>query len=101
MYQLAFSNKTFYSNYGVFYDDLASVCLRMDHELVSNLVHTGSNYEGGSRMVSCFTLADPLYKPPLRLDDNESFEESMCLFNHLVASATLLSTGWFQEWIRV
>lgn len=76
LYQLAFSNKTFYSNYGIFYDDLSSVCLRMDHELTSSLVQHGTNYEGGSRLISCYTLIDPMYKAPVRLAEDESFEES-------------------------
>jgi hypothetical protein len=76
MYQLAFNQKTFYSNYGVYYEELTSVCLRLDHELTSKLVQFGTNYDGGSRVVSCYTLSDPRYQPPAKLDDNESFEES-------------------------
>lgn len=77
LYQLSFNNKTFYSHYGVFYDELASVGLRIDLELSSGLVQSGSNFEGGSRMVSCFTLADPCYRAPAKLNEDDSFEESL------------------------
>ncbi|XP_053388685.1 protein ELYS-like, partial [Mercenaria mercenaria] len=76
MYQLAFNHKTYYSNYGVYYEELTSVCLRLDHELTSKLVQFGTNYDGGSRVVSCYTLMDPHYQAPAKLDENESFEES-------------------------
>lgn len=76
MYQLAFNHKTFYSNYGAYYEELTSVCLRLDHELTSRLVQFGSNYDGGSRVIACYTLTDPNYQAPSKLDDNESFEES-------------------------
>ncbi|XP_052759719.1 protein ELYS-like [Mya arenaria] len=87
LYQLAFNHKAFYSNYGVFYDGLASVGLRMEHNLTANLVQTGSNFEGSSKVISCSNMSDPFYQPPAVQQKDESFEEagqgpdlSLCMF---------------------
>ncbi|KAL4221649.1 Protein ELYS [Mactra antiquata] len=89
MYQLAFSSKTYYSGYGVYYEDLMSVCLRLDHELTTNFIQSGSNYDGASKVLGCYTLEDPYYQPPCKLQsqENDSFEEgilgpdlSLCVF---------------------
>ena len=77
LYQLAFGKKTFYSNYGVFYEDLTSVCLRLDYELGSGPVLKSDSC---SKLVSCYTLTDPHYQPPSKLDEDESFEESEQFF---------------------
>ena len=72
LYQLTFNKKTFYSNYGVFYEDLTSVCLRLDYELgLGPLLKT----DVCSKLINCYTLMDPHYQPPSRLDEDESFEE--------------------------
>ncbi|XP_052284768.1 protein ELYS-like isoform X2 [Dreissena polymorpha] len=87
MYQLAFTNRAFYSDYGTFYDELTSVCLRLEHELTSSLIHAGSRYEGSSKLISCATVTDPNYQPLAKLSTEESFEEgstgpdlSLCMF---------------------
>jgi len=80
MYQLAFNHRAFYSCYGVYYDELTSVGLRLDHELTDKLVQTGSNFEGCSRLVSCHTVCDPSYQPPATQTREESFDEGIdCL----------------------
>lgn len=75
LYQLAFSKKTFYNNYGVFYEDLTSICLRLDYELSASPTMK-SDGSGCSKLLSCYTLVDPHYQPPSRLEEDESFEES-------------------------
>ncbi|KAL3861435.1 hypothetical protein ACJMK2_007469 [Sinanodonta woodiana] len=86
LYQLTFNKKTMYHNYGVFYEELTSVCLRIDHELTASPVQIQSRYGGGSRVLACYTLEDPHFTTTKILDD-ESFDEgvhgpdlSLCLF---------------------
>ena len=76
--QLTFNQKSFYSNYGVYYDGLASVCLRLEHELTNALLPGvgGETWGGSSRLVTCCTLVDPHYQPPKKLSEDESFEDS-------------------------
>ena len=87
LYQLSFNKKTFYNNYGVFYEDLMSVCLRLDYELGSS-PSMKSDGSGCSKLVGCYTLIDPHYQPPSRLDKDESFEESkfrkLCLVDRVL-----------------
>ncbi|XP_048731593.2 protein ELYS-like [Ostrea edulis] len=77
LYQLAFNKKTLYSNYGPFYEDLTSVSLRFDFELVASPLNPSLKPSVSSRIISCYTLQDPCYKPPSKLDEEESFEESL------------------------
>ncbi|XP_078336668.1 uncharacterized protein LOC111137601 isoform X2 [Crassostrea virginica] len=77
LYQLAYNKKTMYSNYGAFYEDLSSVSLRFDLELTASPLNPNLKPTVSSRMITCYTLQDPCYKPPLKLDEEESFEESL------------------------
>ncbi|KAK3603515.1 hypothetical protein CHS0354_030374 [Potamilus streckersoni] len=86
LYQLTFNKRTMYHNYGVFYEDLASVCLRIDHELTASPVQIQSRYGGSSRVLACYTLEDP-HSTTTKILDDESFDEgvhgpdlSLCLF---------------------
>ncbi|XP_071147698.1 protein ELYS-like isoform X2 [Mytilus edulis] len=87
LYQLAYNKKTWYSNYGAFYEELTSVSLRFDLEMTANLFNGASNTTVSSRAITGYTLEDPNYKPPAKLQEEESFEESVhgpdlsrCLF---------------------
>ncbi|XP_052102837.1 protein ELYS-like isoform X2 [Mytilus californianus] len=87
LYQLAYNKKTWYSNYGAFYEELTSVSLRFDLEMTANLFNGASNTTVSSRAITGYTLEDPNYKPPAKLNEEESFEESVhgpdlsrCLF---------------------
>ncbi|XP_041377682.1 protein ELYS-like [Gigantopelta aegis] len=76
LYQLCFGKKTLYNNYGVFYEELESVCLRLEYELlVDPFSGTSRRHTWMSQIVSCYTLVDPFYCPPAVLTENESFEE--------------------------
>lgn len=56
--------------------DLSSVSLRFDLELTASPLNPNLKPTVSSRMITCYTLQDPCYKPPLKLDEEESFEES-------------------------
>ncbi|XP_062579828.1 protein ELYS-like isoform X2 [Saccostrea cucullata] len=77
LYQLAYNRKTLYSNYGAFYEDLTSVSLRFDLELVASPLNPSVKSSVSSRIITCYTLQDPCYKPPSKLNEEESFEESL------------------------
>ncbi|XP_021372867.1 protein ELYS-like isoform X1 [Mizuhopecten yessoensis] len=77
LYQLAYNKKTWYSNYGAFYEELTSVSLRYELELTSSPLTQGNKTTVSSRIVACYTLEDPNYSTPARLGEDESFEESV------------------------
>ncbi|KAK3099666.1 hypothetical protein FSP39_007744 [Pinctada imbricata] len=79
LYQLAYSKKTWYSNYGAFYEDLQSVCGRFEMELPASPLNPSAKGCNSSRVVTAYTLEDPCYKAPSKLGDEESFEECMSL----------------------
>ncbi|XP_067658686.1 protein ELYS-like [Haliotis asinina] len=76
LYQLSYGKKTFYANYGVFFEELHSVCLRIEHNLAADPYSSSTKSTWMSQIVSCYTLTNPLYTPPSLLHENESFEES-------------------------
>ncbi|XP_033763311.1 protein ELYS-like isoform X2 [Pecten maximus] len=77
LYQLAYNKKTWYSNYGAFYEELTSVSLRFELDLTSTPLTLNNKSTLSSRIVSCYTLEDPNYSTPARLGEDESFEESV------------------------
>ncbi|XP_060062460.1 protein ELYS-like [Ylistrum balloti] len=77
LYQLAYNKKTWYSNYGAFYEELTSVSLRFELELTSTPLTLSNKSTVSSRIVACYTLEDPNYSTPARLGEDESFEESV------------------------
>ncbi|XP_069118568.1 protein ELYS-like isoform X2 [Argopecten irradians] len=77
LYQLAYNKKTWYSNYGAFYEDLTSVSLRFELDLTSTPLTLSNKSTASSRIVACYTLEDPNYSSPTRLGEDESFEESI------------------------
>ncbi|XP_071110083.1 protein ELYS-like [Haliotis cracherodii] len=75
LYQLSYGKKTWYANYGVFFEELHSVCLRIEHNLAADPYSSATKSTWLSQIVSCYTLTNPLYTPPPLLHD-ESYEES-------------------------
>ncbi|GFO00496.1 At hook containing transcription factor 1 [Plakobranchus ocellatus] len=73
LYQLSYLKKDTYANFGIFYDDLESVCPRLDHNLTVDPYSTDKRGTSRSTVISCYTLKNSLYTPPAVLSD--SFED--------------------------
>ncbi|RUS72601.1 hypothetical protein EGW08_019636, partial [Elysia chlorotica] len=73
LYQLSFTKKDAYANFGIFYDELESVCPRLDHKLTGDPYSVQHGATIRSAVVNCYTLQNPLYTPPSIL--SESFED--------------------------
>ncbi|XP_013391825.1 protein ELYS-like [Lingula anatina] len=93
LYQLSFQRRIWYDSYGVLYEDLLSVGVRLEHELLTtNLSAYHENV--GSRVISCFTVENQRYQRPPRIETEDSFDEgahgpdlSLCLFAWEVTSS--------------
>ncbi|XP_012935515.1 protein ELYS [Aplysia californica] len=75
LYQLSFLKKDVYAGFGVFYDELESVCARMDHHLTVDPYMNDFTTTRNSRILSCFTISHPFYKPVESLSD--SYDEGL------------------------
>ncbi|GFR79793.1 protein ELYS-like, partial [Elysia marginata] len=73
LYQLSFSKKDAYANFGTFYDELESVCPRLDHNLTVDAYSGQPSGTTRSTMICCYTLQNPQYTPPAVL--SESFDD--------------------------
>ncbi|KAK7093209.1 protein ELYS-like [Littorina saxatilis] len=78
LYQLSYSRRTFYANYGSFYEEVNSVVQRLHHNLTMDPYNSRHTSTWSSQLLSAITIADPNYHPPANLTVNDSFEES-CL----------------------
>ncbi|CAL1543685.1 unnamed protein product [Lymnaea stagnalis] len=73
LYQLSFAKKDVYANFGMFYDELESVCARLDHRLTLDPYSSDIKSTWSSSLINCFTIRNPFYIPSSTL--TESFEE--------------------------
>ena len=61
------------------FQGLHAIACVFDHFLTRD-PYSGWEDDGvGSQLVSCFTLSDPKYKPPVDRDDEDSFDEGWLL----------------------
>lgn len=77
LYQLSYANRTFYANYGNFYDELNSCILRLDHVLTFDPFNSRNTNTTCSRLLSAVIIADPNYHPSTSLTVNDSFDEGL------------------------
>ncbi|XP_055864357.1 protein ELYS-like [Biomphalaria glabrata] len=75
LYQLSFAKKDIYAGFGMFYDELESVCPRLDHKFTLDPYSKDTKTTWNSSLVASYTILNPFYTPPLTLTD--SFEEGL------------------------
>ncbi|KAL8578235.1 hypothetical protein ACOMHN_040996 [Nucella lapillus] len=87
LYQLSYSRRTFYTNYGNFFEELNLLTLRLEHHLTVEPYNNRNATTWSSQLMSASVVTDPNYRPPDRLAINDSFDEgsqgpdlSLCLF---------------------
>ncbi|BFZ23615.1 hypothetical protein BsWGS_26653 [Bradybaena similaris] len=75
LYQLSFTKKHIYPGFGMFYEELESVCARLDHKLTLDPYSSDLMTTRCSSIVDCYTIVNPYYTPPSKLSD--SFDEGL------------------------